>query len=906
VGFVLLGPSLIGRVSFSDARLLDVYAPWAGAPPAVSTASLTPANDTLDGVLPAKSELSKRVHDGDLFPAWDQFAAGGSPLATTTNVGAFSLLALPYYVLPLWMAPAWVKLLGILVAYSGTFAWCRSVGLTRISGHLAGLSYSLSCFIVLWANWPQSNVAAWIPWLMWSGERIVRRPRPRTALPMAVVLALMWFEGFPAVIVYSLLTVGAYLLVRSLASRSGLRHLLATIGVAAMGVLLGTALAAFQLVPLARQLSLINLSYRAQAPTDSLPISTILTAVFPDAFGTEAAGDFRAPRNTIEVVAYVGVVVVVLSMVALAHRRQPPAAAPGLRIFATGTAMTLLLVGWVGGPFLAAAQKIPQIGSSYIGRVRSILPVVLVLLAGVGLDALIARHRQGATTGSRRVSAVRLVRPALVWGLSAAAAFVLTRQAWRAATDRGDLQRFQTSGRTALVFTVLAIMACAGLYLVWRFRLGHHRGLVAGLALAILAIAAGGQGLVFARSAWATSPADQVYANTPTTRLLQKVLGHDRFAAPNGVMFPNANAVYGLRSVTGHAFQPQSWKDMIQSASNGRLQSPTLTALDTDIKVAASPVLDRLGARYWVTDPRQGVYGEPLWSASRRASTVSLVQGVALEAPVAALPLRAVIVQPEAPVARGVSVSAQVLDKRDRLLAQGTLELAGAQPGQPVTIPVADTGLDSAAVPDHVRLTSHGGGVLLAGDRLGRVLTGIVTHKNDDLRLVHTGDALVYKRESGLSRIRWAGTARVVTDPAAQLAALHKGVDPKEVLLSQGPGGGSGRDASVKVLTDGGDDITVDVVASGQGWLVVADPLLDWWTVRVDNKPAKLVEADHAMVAVAVPKGSHHITMSFDDRHLVVGAMVSALALLIALGLALWAPLRQRIAGSAAKRAARV
>jgi uncharacterized membrane protein YfhO len=76
--------------------------------------------------------------------------------------------------------------------------------------------------------------------------------------------------------------------------------------------------------------------------------------------------------------------------------------------------------------------------------------------------------------------------------------------------------------------------------------------------------------------------------------------------------------------------------------------------------------------------------------------------------------------------------------------------------------------------------------------------------------------------------------------------------------------------------------------------------------VRVDNKPAKLVEADHAMVAVAVPKGSHHITMSLDDRHLVVGAMVSALALLIALGLALWAPLRQRIAGSAAKRAARV
>jgi len=166
VGCILLGPSLIGQVSFTDARLLDVYAPWSGAPPAVSTASLTPANDTIDWALPAKAELSERLHRGDLFPAWDQFAAGGAPLAATTNVGAFSALALPYYLLPVWWAPAWVKLLACLVAYTGTLAWCRSVGLTRTSGHLAGLSYSLSCFIVLWANWPQSNLAAWIPWLM--------------------------------------------------------------------------------------------------------------------------------------------------------------------------------------------------------------------------------------------------------------------------------------------------------------------------------------------------------------------------------------------------------------------------------------------------------------------------------------------------------------------------------------------------------------------------------------------------------------------------------------------------------------------------------------------------------------------------------------------------------------------
>jgi len=708
---------------------------------------------------------------------------------------------------------------------------------------------------------------------------------------MALVVALMWLEGFPAVVVYSLLTVAAYLLVRSLASRSGLKTLLATTGVATIGVLLGTALAAFQLLPFARQLSQVDLSYRSQTPTDSLPIPTILTAVFPDAYGTEAGGDFRAPRNTIEVVAYVGVVVVVLSVVALAHRRQPPGTAPGLRIFAAGTAMTLLLVGWVGGPFLAAAQNIPQIGSSYIGRVRSILPVVLVLLAGLGLDALTVRRTQSVVPGSRKVSAARLVRPTLAWGLTAAAGIVLSQQAWRVAAATGDLQQFKASGRAVLAFALLALACCTALYLVRRFH--RQGGLATILSLTVLAAVVGGQGLVFARSAWATSPPEQVYASTPTTRLLQKELGHDRYAAPNGVMFPNANAVYGLRSVTGHTFQPQSWKDMIQSASNGRPQSPTLTALNTDVDVAASPVLDRLGARYWVTDPHEGVYGKPLWSAKRRASTATLIQGVPLEAPVAALPIRAVIVQTEEIVDRQVSISVEVLDKGNRLLAEGTQDMAGTRPGKPLTVPVADSGFDQAAVPDHVRLTSHGGGVILTGDSKGRVLTGIVTHKNDGLRLIHTGDALVYERESGLSRIRWAGMARVVTNPPAQITALHKGADPKEVLLSEGPGGGSGRDASIKIVTDGGDDIAVDVVASGQGWLVVADPILDWWTVQVDDKPAKLVQADHAMVAVAVPKGSHRVTMSFDNRHLVVGATVSAVAVLLVLGLALWPLLRR-------------
>jgi uncharacterized membrane protein YfhO len=79
------------------------------------------------------------------------------------------------------------------------------------------------------------------------------------------------------------------------------------------------------------------------------------------------------------------------------------------------------------------------------------------------------------------------------------------------------------------------------------------------------------------------------------------------------------------------------------------------------------------------------------------------------------------------------------------------------------------------------------------------------------------------------------------------------------------------------------------VTALGNGWLVVADAMQQpGWSVTVDGHPAPLVPADDAMVAVAVPTGTHHVAFTYRAPGQVTGAALTAVGLLVAIILMVW------------------
>ena len=99
------------------------------------------------------------------------------------------------------------------------------------------------------------------------------------------------------------------------------------------------------------------------------------------------------------------------------------------------------------------------------------------------------------------------------------------------------------------------------------------------------------------------------YPSRPPHAFLQSHIGHERYAAFSGMLFPSTNGFYRLRSVGGHAFSPPSWRELTDAGSPTTPAEPTLILLDAPGGSATSPIFDRLAARYYVDVPDAPPYG---------------------------------------------------------------------------------------------------------------------------------------------------------------------------------------------------------------------------------------------------------------------------------------------------------
>jgi len=208
-----LGQAVVGAVTLLDVNLLTRFAPWQAFHGQDILTTNICRGDTVDNVMPSIAEIRSRLFRGD-FPGWSAASVGGFPLAGLPNFGQFSPLSLPYYVLPLWLAPAFVKLAEFVVAIGGMTLFLRRLRLSVASGILAGIVFASSGFMISWTNWPQTRVAAFIPALFWATERLVRRHGALDTLPLAVVVSSMLLGGFPAVTGMALYCAALYFLVR--------------------------------------------------------------------------------------------------------------------------------------------------------------------------------------------------------------------------------------------------------------------------------------------------------------------------------------------------------------------------------------------------------------------------------------------------------------------------------------------------------------------------------------------------------------------------------------------------------------------------------------------------------------------------------------------------------------------
>jgi hypothetical protein len=160
------------------------------------------------------------------------------------------------------------------------------------------------------------------------------------------------------------------------------------------------------------------------------------------------------------------------------------------------------------------------------------------------------------------------------------------------------------------------------------------------------------------------------------------------------------------------------------------------------------------------------------------------------------------------------------------------------------------------------------------------------------LKLAYHGrDASVFENRLAMPRAIVARRVEVAADEDGEAAALaDPSFDPRTDALVRSdelppgmdaPGAGAG---SVRIVVNRNARVTLRATLRHDGVVVLGDQWAPGWSVTVDGRPARALQADVVLRGVVVPAGRHEIVWRYRVPGLRAGAALSGLGLLVALG----------------------
>jgi hypothetical protein len=149
-------------------------------------------------------------------------------------------------------------------------------------------------------------------------------------------------------------------------------------------------------------------------------------------------------------------------------------------------------------------------------------------------------------------------------------------------------------------------------------------------------------------------------------------------------------------------------------------------------------------------------------------------------------------------------------------------------------------------------------------------------------------DVTVYRNDAALGRAWMVPQARIVSDSLSALA------DPafdarRTVLIEPADALALPRleypDVQSSVtLRDSSNAVTILAETDSGGWLVLADTFYPGWQATLDGAFTKILRANHAFRAIALPPGQHTVVFQYAPLTFRVGAVVSSMTLMVIAG----------------------
>jgi hypothetical protein len=160
----------------------------------------------------------------------------------------------------------------------------------------------------------------------------------------------------------------------------------------------------------------------------------------------------------------------------------------------------------------------------------------------------------------------------------------------------------------------------------------------------------------------------------------------------------------------------------------------------------------------------------------------------------------------------------------------------------------------------------------------------------DKFSLAFEGDPTlnVYRNETALARAFMVYQTSIADSQEDAWARIQQeGFDPATTVVLEG---GQALDRQpepgqvpvVEIVHYAADEIIMQVDSPADGYLFLSDPFYPGWRAEVDGEPEDISRANYAFRALAVPAGSHQVTMVFRP-----GSWLAGLGISIGTGLAL-------------------
>lgn len=304
------------------------------------------------------------------------------------------------------------------------------------------------------------------------------------------------------------------------------------------------------------------------------------------------------PIHFVEGFSYFGAATLVLIVAALLVKPRHSHPHGAVATFSVMFLIVMIAI-YFDGPVFEVVHSLPGISTSAIGRMRSVMSFLAAVLAALGAGALfdpaplsIRRLTADRSSAPRMKPLVRVLSIVARVLLAGAIVWIISSQVL-AAYDAAPSQ-------TAKKWILLALVIVAGMgvaaLLAWVLPYRATCGLAVVAALVATAVPA----TYVAHRWWPISDSSTFYPETSTHEFLQENLGQNRYATVGWTMVPGTSSAYRLRSLTGHGFTSERWRELMNTIEPEFFKTATwstLTAEDLQATLT-SGILDRYGVRY--------------------------------------------------------------------------------------------------------------------------------------------------------------------------------------------------------------------------------------------------------------------------------------------------------------------